>query len=146
MATGARNGCPATRRARAATACAGSTPRSGSQPSASRTISPAGAKNPVDEADFRVAMETATRVLGVIKGEFNTTDGYLPAEQLQRIRESGSARVIETETLRTFYFIINNSKPPLDDVNMRKALCYAFDYDGFNNNILGGTVVRNPGI
>ena len=44
------------------------------------------------------AMETATRVLGVIKGEFNTTDGYLPAEQLQRIRESGNANVLETET------------------------------------------------
>jgi len=104
------------------------------------------AKNPVEDAEFRVAMETATRVLGVIKGEFNTTDGFLPAEQLQRMRESGNIKFVETETLRTFYFIIDNAKPPLDDVNMRKALCYVFDYDGFNNNILGGTVVRNAGI
>ena len=101
---------------------------------------------PVDEADFRVAIETATRVLGVIKGEFNTTDGFLPAEQLERMRQAGTVKFVEAESLRTFYFIINNAKAPLDDVNMRKALCYAFDYDGFINNILGGTVVRNAGI
>lgn len=105
-----------------------------------------GNSNPVDEADFRVSMETATRVLGVIKGEFNTTDGFLPAEQLTRMRQSGSVKFVEAESLRTFYFIINNAKKPLDDVNMRKALCYAFDYDGFINGILGGTVVRNAGI
>lgn len=102
--------------------------------------------NWVDEAEFRVVMETATRVLGVIKGEFNTTDGYLPQEQLKRMQDAGTIKFIEKETLRTFYFIINNGKAPLDDVNMRKALCYAFDYDGFNEKILGGTVVRNPGI
>ena len=29
---------------------------------------------------------------------------------------------------------------------MRRALCYAFDYDGFNNQILGGTGGAQPGI
>ena len=102
--------------------------------------------NPVDDAEFRVSMETATRVLGVMKGEFNTTDGFLPAEQLERMRASGSVKFVEAESIRTFYFIINNARAPLNDVNMRRALCYAFDYDGFINNILGGTVVRNAGI
>ena len=37
-------------------------------------------------------------------------------------------------------------RPPLNDVNLRKALCYAFDYDGFINNILSGSVSRNAGI
>ncbi len=100
----------------------------------------------VDDADFRVSMETATRVLGVIKGEFNTTDGFLPAEQLARMRESGRVKFEEHEILRTFYFIINNARAPLNDVNMRRALCCCFDYEGFNDKILGGTVVRNPGI
>lgn len=102
--------------------------------------------NPVDDAEFRVSMETATRVLGVMKGEFNTTDGFLPAEQLERMRASGGVKFVEAESIRTFYFIINNARAPLNDVNMRRALCYAFDYDGFINNILGGTVVRNAGI
>ena len=33
----------------------------------------------------------------------------------------------------------------LNDVNFRKALSYAFDYDGFITNILSGSVARNPG-
>ncbi len=100
----------------------------------------------IDEADFRVSMETATRVLGMIKGEFTTTDGYMPAEQVERMKASGNVWFKEAESIRTFYFIINSAKAPLNDVNMRRALSCMFDYDGFNNNILGGTVVRNPGI
>jgi peptide/nickel transport system substrate-binding protein len=42
--------------------------------------------------------------------------------------------------------VIHNRRAPLDDVNMRRALCYAFDYDGFINNLLDGSVVRNAGI
>jgi peptide/nickel transport system substrate-binding protein len=100
----------------------------------------------IDVAEFRLVRETASRVLSLINGELNTTDGYLPADQIKRIRESGRVNIIEQESLRTFYCIINNSKPPLDDVNLRKALSYAFDYDGFNKDILADSVVRNPGI
>ena len=100
----------------------------------------------IDDADFRVSMETATRVLGMIKGEFQTTDGYMPAEQVQRMKASGNVWFKEAESIRTFYFIINHAKTPMNDVNLRRALCCMFDYDGFNNDILGGTVVRNPGI
>lgn len=103
-------------------------------------------KNPIDDAEFRVVLETATRVLGVIKGEFNTTDGYLPSEQMARMKENPNIKTWEAESIRTFYFIINHWKTPLNDVNLRKALSYAFDYDGFNDKILGGTVVRNNGI
>jgi ABC-type transport system substrate-binding protein len=71
---------------------------------------------------------------------------YLPFDQIKRLRESGRVNVIERESLRTFYCILNSSKPPMDDVHMRKALSYIFDYDGFNQDILGGSVVRNPGI
>jgi peptide/nickel transport system substrate-binding protein len=62
------------------------------------------------------------------------------------MKESGNVWFKEAESIRTFYFIINHAKAPLNDVNMRRALCCMFDYEGFNNGILGGTVVRNPGI
>jgi peptide/nickel transport system substrate-binding protein len=32
--------------------------------------------------EFRVVLETASRALGLQKGEFNTTDGYLPQDQI----------------------------------------------------------------
>ena len=46
--------------------------------------------------------------------------------------------------MRIFYAAIQTSRPPLNDINFRKALAYAFDYDGFINNILSGSVVRAP--
>src|ERR1700733_13155367 len=103
-------------------------------------------KSNITQTEFRVVLETASRSLGLEKGEFNTTDGYLPQDQIKRLRGVSSVQILEAESLRTMYFIFPNQRPPLTDVNLRKALCYAFDYDGFINSILGGSVARNAGI
>jgi ABC-type transport system substrate-binding protein len=100
----------------------------------------------ISSMEFRVVLETASRALGLRKGEFNTTDGYLPQDQIIALRKSDSVQILEQESLRTMYFIFHNQRPPLNDMNLRKALCYAFDYDGFINNILSGSVARNAGI
>ena len=100
----------------------------------------------ITSTEFRVVLETASRALGLRKGEFNTTDGYLPQDQIISLRQSDSVQILEAESLRTMYFIIHNQRPPLNDVNLRKALCYAFDYDGFIDNILSRSVARNAGI
>src|SRR5580698_2395198 len=103
-------------------------------------------KSNITSMEFRVVLETASRALGLRKGEFNTTDGYLPQDQIIALHKSDDVRILEQESLRTMYFIFHNQRPPLNDVNLRKALCYAFDYDGFINNILSGSVSRNAGI
>ncbi len=103
-------------------------------------------KGNITETEFRTVIETASRVLGLEKGEFNTTDGYLPQDQIKRLKQGDKVQIWDAESLRTMYFIIHNQRAPLNDVNLRKALCYAFDYDGFINNILGGLVTRNAGI
>jgi peptide/nickel transport system substrate-binding protein len=103
-------------------------------------------KSNITSTEFRVVLETASRALGLEKGEFNTTDGYLPQDQIKRLRTVKSVQILEQESLRTMYFIIHNQRAPLTDVNLRKALSYAFDYDGFINHILGGSVARNAGI
>jgi ABC-type transport system substrate-binding protein len=38
----------------------------------------------------------------------------------------------------------NTTRAPLNDPDVRRALNQAFDYDGFNKQILGGLVERNP--
>jgi peptide/nickel transport system substrate-binding protein len=100
----------------------------------------------VTDLEFRVVLETASRVLGVMKGEFNTADGYLPYDQIKRMRDSGAVTIVEQPSMRTFWGILNTAKAPLNDINLRKAMSYAFDYDGFNRNILEGSVDRNPGM
>ena len=100
----------------------------------------------VDQIEFRVVLETTSRVLGMLKGDFQITDGYLPIDQIKRLKEGGNIRVEEAESLRTMYFIIHNARAPLNDVNLRRAILCAFDYKAFNEDILGGTVARNYGI
>ena len=38
-------------------------------------------------------------VLGLQKGEFNTTDGYLPQDQIKRLRQVDSVQILEAESL-----------------------------------------------
>jgi len=100
---------------------------------------------PIDELEFRTVLDTNTRVLGMMRGDFQGTDGYLPYEQILRLRRSPNVTVLEQETMRIFGLALNNSRPPMNDVHFRRALAYAFDYDGFIKNVLKGSVSRNPG-
>ena len=98
----------------------------------------------LDEIEFRTVVEVNSRVLGLMKGDFHGTDGYLPQDQVIRLRKSDEVEVYDQESMRIFYSIIHNGREPMNDVNFRKALSYAFDYDGFIDNILSGSVARNP--
>lgn len=98
----------------------------------------------LDEIEFRTVVEINSRVLGLMKGDFHGTDGYLPQDQVIRLRKSDKVTVMDAESMRIFYFAIHNGREPMNDINFRKALSYAFDYDGFINNILSGSVARNP--
>jgi len=104
---------------------------------------PWGAKY-IDEIEFRHIKEDNTRVLGMIKGDYQGTGGYLPMDQVKRLREAPNVKMVEQESMRIMMFQINNQRAPLTDVNVRRAISYAFDYDGFNKEILGGSVERNP--
>lgn len=100
--------------------------------------------NPFDTIEFRTVVEINSRVLGLLNGDFHGTDGYLPQDQVKRLVESDNVTVDEQESMRIFYMIMNNGRAPFDDINVRKAFSYAFDYDGFNQDILSGSVARNP--
>ncbi|MEX2048052.1 MAG: ABC transporter substrate-binding protein [Gemmatimonadota bacterium] len=100
--------------------------------------------SPMERIDFRSVREVTSVVLGLLKGDFHGTDGYLPADQLDRLKRSDNVRVLEQETMRIYTFQMNNQRPPFNDVHVRRAISYAFDYEGFNNGVLKGTVARNP--
>jgi peptide/nickel transport system substrate-binding protein len=98
----------------------------------------------LDEIEFRVVKETNTRVLGLIKGDFQGAGGYLQTDQLKKLQEAPNTKVLEAESMRIMMFQLHNQRAPLNDVHVRRAINYAFDYDGFNKDILGGLVERNP--
>lgn len=102
-----------------------------------------GAK-PIEEIEFRTVISMDDRVGGLISGNFHGTDGYLPQEQIRKLRAAENVAIYEAESMRLFYAVIHNGREPFDDINMRKALSYAFDYDGFIKGTLSGSVTRNP--
>ncbi|WP_118133562.1 ABC transporter substrate-binding protein [Oceanicella sp. SM1341] len=99
-----------------------------------------------DEIEFRTVLETNTRVQGLMRGDYQGLDGYLAPDQIARLRDSDNVQIIEQESMRVFHFAMNNRRPPFDDVNFRKAMAHAFDYEGFIGSILQDSVVRNPTI
>jgi peptide/nickel transport system substrate-binding protein len=102
-------------------------------------LGPAG----LQEIDFRYVAEVNSRVLGLVRGDFQGTDPYMPQDQITRLQGDANMNVMEAESTRLFYAAIHNQRAPMNDVNFRKALCHCFDYDGWINNILGRSVVRN---
>jgi peptide/nickel transport system substrate-binding protein len=98
----------------------------------------------IDEIEFRGVKDTNTRVLGLLKGDFNGIGGYLQTDQLKKIETSGNAKVLDAESMRIMMMQFNTTRAPLNDPDVRRALNEAFDYDGFNKQILGGLVERNP--
>lgn len=95
------------------------------------------------EIDFRYVAEVNSRVLGLIRGDFQGTDPYMPIDQIQRLQGDPNLNVMEAESTRLFYASIMNQRAPMSDVNFRKALCYCFDYEGWIRDILSNSVVRN---
>lgn len=98
----------------------------------------------IDEIEFRGVKDTNTRVLGLMKGDFNGIGGYLQTDQIKKLEASGNAKVLEAESMRVMMMQFNTQRAPLNNADVRRALNYAFDYDGFNKEILGGLVERNP--
>ncbi len=100
---------------------------------------------PIEEIEFRTVLDMSTRVLGLIRGDFHGADGYMPYDQIERLRRAPNVQIIEQEAMRVFGLALNNRKPLMNNVHFRRAIAHAFDYDGFIKNILKDSVSRNPG-
>jgi peptide/nickel transport system substrate-binding protein len=101
--------------------------------------------NPVDEIEFRTIHETASRVMALQKGDINGCDGYLPVDQIEKLEKDSNVKVYAEQSMRIFLIRMHNQRPPFNDVHVRRAISYAFDYDSFINQILKGRVARNMG-
>jgi peptide/nickel transport system substrate-binding protein len=84
---------------------------------------------------FRTVHEAASRLLGLMNGDYHGEIGYLPYEQIQKASESPNVKIIQQPSTRLFYAHLHNQMPPTNDVNFRKAICYSFDYDGWIHNM-----------
>jgi peptide/nickel transport system substrate-binding protein len=99
---------------------------------------------PVAGVAYRPTKETTTRILALLKGRIDWTDSYLPVDDVAQVGSSKVAHVEKDQDMRIFLIRMNNTKPPLNNVNVRKGLAHSFDYHGFIKDILKGYAVRDP--
>ncbi|MCB1355616.1 MAG: ABC transporter substrate-binding protein [Maritimibacter sp.] len=81
-----------------------------------------------DTVRLRYGLEAATVRTLIAQGEHDIASQWLPPEVVKALAEDGAQLLTEGGT-GAFYLKMNTTKPPLDDVNCRRALAAAFDYD-----------------
>lgn len=96
-----------------------------------------GKKGPFKTVVFKGVPDAATRVANLLSGTADLVV-TLNSDLAQQIKNSGRAKVMTVQTERVAYFALNSSKPPLNDVRVRKAIAYAIDKQGIIDGILGG--------
>lgn len=99
----------------------------------------------MEKVGYRNMNEVAARVLSLMKGEFHGELGYLPYEQLQKVKTSPKIQVIEKPSMRLFFTFLHCKKPPTSDIHFRKAVCHAFDYKSWISQMQHNMVDRNIG-
>ena len=98
----------------------------------------------IDEVRFVVTNEEATVKALAAAGTLTMSSDAQAQETYDSIGALEDYRIVEYPTATNFYLKLNNSRPPTDDVNIRKALAYAMDYDTVREVILPGEPLTGP--
>lgn len=77
---------------------------------------------------LRYGLEAATVRTLIARGEHDISSQWLPPEVMAALVKDGAQLLTEAGT-GAFYFKMNTTKAPLDDVHCRLALSNAFDYE-----------------
>lgn len=87
------------------------------------------AENAPQELHFIATTETATVRTLMADQELEISDQWQTVDALEALQEIDGIEVAAIPTFSTFYYMINTTIPPTDDVNCRRAMALAFDYD-----------------
>ncbi|MCO6386968.1 ABC transporter substrate-binding protein [Aliihoeflea sp. 40Bstr573] len=101
--------------------------------------------DPIEVVRAQPIQETTTRVMALMSGDIHATDSYLPTDQVRRVSSTEGVHLAQDESMRVMFLRMNNSKPPFDNINFRKCVSHAMNYEGFITGILEDYAVRNPG-
>ncbi len=101
-------------------------------------------KQGIDEVRFVVTNEEATVKALAASGDLSMSSDAQAQETYDSIGALEDYRIVEYPTATNFYFKLNNSRAPTDDVNIRKAIAYATDYETIRDVILPGEPLAGP--
>lgn len=96
-----------------------------------------------DKIVLKIVPEMATRRSLIEKGDVDIALDFSP-QDLEALAKNPDIVVHRSETLAVRYIVLGEYGP-LADPRVRQAIAYAFDYDGYVNDVLKGTAIRARG-
>ena len=98
-------------------------------------------ENSFDTFRSTVITEQSTIINTMREGGGDMTDQYMGTQAYKEMASFPNVRVPEVPQLQLFHLPLNTQKAPTNDINVRKAIAYAFDYESAVNDIIGGGAV-----
>jgi oligopeptide transport system substrate-binding protein len=97
------------------------------------------AANQIERVVFFPIEKADVEELNFRAGQLHVTHS-LPASKVAAYRQQSPERLRADPLLNTFYVNFNVTKPPLDNVKLRRALALAIDRDAIAHTVYGGTM------
>jgi peptide/nickel transport system substrate-binding protein len=94
---------------------------------------------------FRVIPETTSRVAALLAGEIDIAT-EVPVHMRAQIQRNARTRVATVNGTRSFFMALNNTRPPFNDLRVRRAANHAIDRKLIIDRILAGTATPIEGV
>jgi peptide/nickel transport system substrate-binding protein len=78
---------------------------------------------------YRIVREPAVQKAALLRGEVDIVEGLTPDDYVQIQRQKG-VTIQDHPGMTTFSIKFNTQQGPMADINLRKAIAYALDYNG----------------
>ncbi len=98
-----------------------------------------------DRIIFRIIPESASRVAALLAGEVDLIN-ELPVHSMKRVEDNPRTKVLKTLGTRSFFVLLNNTKPPFNDARVRQAANHAVNKQLIIDRILNGLATPINGI
>ena len=97
--------------------------------------------NAADEITYMALAVPATERTMMSKRELEITSQWLSEEVYAALDGTGGIDVTTFPGGDEFYYMMNNKKPPLDDIYVRRALAYVVDYEKIVRDVYPASLV-----
>ncbi|WP_440008950.1 ABC transporter substrate-binding protein [Halomicrococcus sp. SG-WS-1] len=94
--------------------------------------------NTYERVVAQLQMEVSTITGMMNNGQADMTDVWLSVDTYQQLGNNSNISVSNEVTFAPFFVFMNTQVEPLDDINVRKALAYALDYDTALSDVFVG--------
>jgi peptide/nickel transport system substrate-binding protein len=101
--------------------------------------------NQYEKVIFKPIAEPSTRVQLLKGGKLDIVALGFDIDILKSLKKHPEVDVVIADIWKNGLYLLNTQKPPTDDINVRKAICHAVDYDRLVKKLWGETAVRSRG-